>query len=416
MKKTFISFHLNRATAVILFVFLAAMMVFPPVSLAADAPVLTSPSNGATGQSITGVILTWETYSDNTTYYKVDISTSSGFSSFFNEGDQFVDAPETTYTITKTMSENTKYYWRVTAISGSEASDTSEVRSFTTGSSSSTGGTTTTPDTASTTPATTGTTTTTTTGTTKDSEGGIMGFINEIGWPLTLAMVFVVVLFIVLLSILLTKPKKEPAGMGGRMPGGMGAQQQRFQQGSVPCPNCGFMNNSDRKFCANCGGAIGGQQYQAPPFQQHGTQYQQQQAYRPPQPPPPPPFQEQQFRQPPGGMQQQGVVCQTCGAPNAPGRQFCNNCGSQLPPPQFQQRAQQAPPQYQQLPVCPNCGAPMQPGQQFCGNCGYTVPGRGGQQQVIGTYQTFSCPICGANINRGMNPCPSCGTWLDWGR
>jgi hypothetical protein len=446
--------NILKYLAAVLVCLVIAVAALPSASLAADKVTLLTPAKNATNVNDTNVVLTWQKVSDNVTYYMVNVAIDASFSGdgFVKE---YVDSPAVTYTITKKMAFGTKYYWRVTAVlTGDVIGDPSETWSFTVRSENTPAQTTAAATTAAAT-TTAGATTKATSGSNNSSGGdGIMGFIDEIGWPLTLGMVGVVVIFIILLSILLTKPKKGPAGMGQGPAGGMGGmggrmggpqQQQRSQRGgTIQCPTCGFMNTPDRKFCANCGTTmVGSQQFQAPPPPQQpyqGMGYQaenQAPPFRPPQPPPyqgqgfqgqqfqQPPYQGQPYGQPfgqqfgqgPARMQQQGIVCYNCGTPNPPGRQFCGGCGATLVQPQQQQQQQQQRfgQQFQPPVFCPNCGAPAQPGQQWCGNCGGNIP-VGGQQHVVGTYQSFSCPICGANINRGLNPCPSCGTWLDWGR
>ena len=90
---------------------------------------------------------------------------------------------------------------------------------------------------------------------------------------------------------------------------------------------------------------------------------------------------------------QQTIMCPNCGSQNAAGQQFCTNCGTKLASGGQQQAWQTqptpgAPPTargasgvdtMQQAAICPNCGSQNAPGQQFCTNCG-TKLGRGGQQ------------------------------------
>lgn len=59
-----------------------------------------------------------------------------------------------------------------------------------------------------------------------------------------------------------------------------------------------------------------------------------------------------------------GAVCASCGAENAAGTRFCQNCGNQLEiPPEPRHR------------FCPGCGAEAQPGMKFCNQCGYRLEG-----------------------------------------
>jgi hypothetical protein len=427
-----IKFSILRGLIVALVCMIIAAAAMPLPSFAA-APTLVTPTNSATNVNNTGINFTWQGASENISYYKFDLATDSSFSAMVIG---FPDFPtEAKYTVSTQLSYGTKFYWRVTPVfTDDQVGETSAVWSFTVRSEDTPAQTT---NPAPSTPASSTSGATTSTGSNNSSSGGgIMGFIDEIGWPLTLGMVGVIVIFIILLSVLLTQPKKAPAGMGAGMGGGMGGpvggrmgpqgpQQGRYQGPAVNCPTCGYANTPDRKFCANCGTAMGpAQGFQAPPSQQQQFQQQPYQGmnYQPENPPnqfrpsQPPPFQSQQFggqqfgQGPAFRTQPMGITCSVCGTQNAPGRQFCGGCGSTLTQASQQQRFGGQ----QQTVLCPNCGTPSQPGQQWCGNCGGNIPVGGGH--VIGTYQSFSCPICGANINRGSNPCPACGTWLDWGR
>ncbi len=49
------------------------------------------------------------------------------------------------------------------------------------------------------------------------------------------------------------------------------------------------------------------------------------------------------------------MICANCGAQNAAGQRFCDNCGQPL------------------SANCPNCGAATRPGARFCGNCGTSL-------------------------------------------
>ncbi|MHB1248974.1 MAG: zinc-ribbon domain-containing protein [Polaromonas sp.] len=55
---------------------------------------------------------------------------------------------------------------------------------------------------------------------------------------------------------------------------------------------------------------------------------------------------------PPGGNNG-GTNCPSCGALNAAGARFCQQCGTSMSPPR-----------------CAQCGATMQAGAKFCGQCG----------------------------------------------
>jgi len=54
-----------------------------------------------------------------------------------------------------------------------------------------------------------------------------------------------------------------------------------------------------------------------------------------------------------------GLVCQSCGASNAPGTKFCSQCGAKLEAPQPR--------------TCPNCGSVVASGLKFCGECGSKI-------------------------------------------
>jgi TatA/E family protein of Tat protein translocase len=62
-------------------------------------------------------------------------------------------------------------------------------------------------------------------------------------------------------------------------------------------------------------------------------------------------------------------TCPQCGAQNAAGVRFCNNCGAQLatsPAP--------IPVQYAATTTCPQCGAQNPAGVRFCNQCGTQLP------------------------------------------
>ncbi|MCB0516023.1 MAG: M43 family zinc metalloprotease [Chitinophagales bacterium] len=99
-------------------------------SNAPAAPSLSSPSNGATGQS-TVPTLSWGavTGTDGATSYTVQVSTVSNFSTtVVNQ----TGITTTSYTLTTTLSENTTYYWRVRGVNDCGTGSWSSVFSFTT--------------------------------------------------------------------------------------------------------------------------------------------------------------------------------------------------------------------------------------------------------------------------------------------
>ncbi len=57
----------------------------------------------------------------------------------------------------------------------------------------------------------------------------------------------------------------------------------------------------------------------------------------------------------------QGIPCPNCGAPNAPGVNFCQQCGTKLSAPN--------------KIICPKCGQESLPDTKFCGTCGTKLGG-----------------------------------------
>ncbi|MCL6259260.1 malectin domain-containing carbohydrate-binding protein [Aquiflexum sp. TKW24L] len=92
------------------------------------APLLTAPANSAKEISITPT-LTWGS-SEHAITYNVQVSTSSGFSSFISN----VSGIKTTSFKTPKLLNNITYYWRVAAVNEKGTSSWSLVRSFTTNS------------------------------------------------------------------------------------------------------------------------------------------------------------------------------------------------------------------------------------------------------------------------------------------
>ncbi|MGA7087363.1 MAG: adenylate/guanylate cyclase domain-containing protein, partial [Candidatus Dormiibacterota bacterium] len=57
-----------------------------------------------------------------------------------------------------------------------------------------------------------------------------------------------------------------------------------------------------------------------------------------------------------GALGDEQVICSSCGKENAPGRNFCGECGSPL------------------AEVCPVCGFANDDTEKFCGKCGARLP------------------------------------------
>jgi hypothetical protein len=93
-----------------------------------DVPLLTAPAHLAKEISISPT-LTWGV-SKNATSYKIQLSTSSAFSSFVSN----VSGISTTSFKTPKLLNNKIYYWRVAAVNQKGTSSWSQVRSFTTNS------------------------------------------------------------------------------------------------------------------------------------------------------------------------------------------------------------------------------------------------------------------------------------------
>jgi pSer/pThr/pTyr-binding forkhead associated (FHA) protein len=86
-----------------------------------------------------------------------------------------------------------------------------------------------------------------------------------------------------------------------------------------------------------------------------------------------------------------GVVC-SCGTPNVPGAQFCENCGKSLGAGQ----ASAAPQTVMSVPggsACPGCGQQNVAGAQFCENCGRPLGGAPLQQQQPPPQQQYVPPV-----------------------
>jgi serine/threonine-protein kinase len=81
-------------------------------------------------------------------------------------------------------------------------------------------------------------------------------------------------------------------------------------------------------------------------------------------------------------------LCPTCHAPNAPGRQYCTQCGSPL-------AAESRP---ASPGACTQCGHSNAPGHRFCTRCGAPLPGVATQ-----------CRQCGGWNAHGTKYCTRCG-------
>jgi hypothetical protein len=96
------------------------------VATAPGVPSLTSPSNGATNQSMTPT-LTWSAGTGSPTSYAVQVSTVTGFSTTV-----YNNASTTTTSVTPTLTGGTTYYWQVNATNGGGTSAWTPYWSFTT--------------------------------------------------------------------------------------------------------------------------------------------------------------------------------------------------------------------------------------------------------------------------------------------
>lgn len=111
------------------------MVFFSSGGSAPSAPTLSSPSNGATGQSITPT-LSWNA-SSGATSYRVQVSTTSGnyTSPVYDQS----GITGTSQSVSPALSYSTTYYWHVNATNGTGTSSYSTEWSFATGTAPATG-------------------------------------------------------------------------------------------------------------------------------------------------------------------------------------------------------------------------------------------------------------------------------------
>ena len=93
------------------------------------------------------------------------------------------------------------------------------------------------------------------------------------------------------------------------------------------------------------------------------------------------------------------LVCGSCGAANAAGTRFCQNCGSKL----------EAPPPAPVGGGCPNCGTVNAPGTKFCCGCGTKLE----EAAPAAAPQNLFCTGCGTQLPAGTKFCNNCGQRLD---
>lgn len=92
-----------------------------------------------------------------------------------------------------------------------------------------------------------------------------------------------------------------------------------------------------------------------------------------------------------------GLTCSACGAVNAEGTKFCQNCGGKLEPPA---------PVVPEGNICPGCGAANEAGVKFCRECGSKLEAPAPAPEV--PAKRF-CTSCGTEMAPGVKFCPQCG-------
>ncbi len=141
------------------------------------------------------------------------------------------------------------------------------------------------------------------------------------------------------------------------------------------CPVCNAPNIAGATFCDNCGTKLGAQSA-----------------------PPPVPIQA-----PVPATQAGGMACPSCQSPVIPGTAFCDICGAAIP---SVAPAPAAAPQPQPMPVAPaqqpgpagqvrcgSCGAMNAPGQAFCDNCGQSLRAGGPGPSPVGPVGVPQGPV-----------------------
>ena len=83
------------------------------------------------------------------------------------------------------------------------------------------------------------------------------------------------------------------------------------------------------------------------------------------------------------GASSPGIACPKCGATNAAGAKFCNDCGAKL-----ETSVQTVP--------CVKCNSPLPVGTKFCNECG-------------AKQEKAKCPSCQAEVAPGAKFCNECG-------
>ena len=115
---------------------------YTPANTAPNVPTISSPSDGATGQSLTpDLVFNYsDTESDNCAKFDLQVDDDSGFGSpevnetDYTSGGPWASGGTITYSVSSGLSESTKYYWKVRVYDGTEWSNWSDGSwDFTTG-------------------------------------------------------------------------------------------------------------------------------------------------------------------------------------------------------------------------------------------------------------------------------------------